>query len=160
MKNFIKKFGALFLSLALILVIVPVATIFAGCGQKDPDDNNPPAPQETSFAGNWEMYQIKFNNITYNIGEEVHIGWEPMVISKNSVNFNILQDGTYNYTTEGYEQPESGTWAEQLDGSIKLTPTAGSSDAENLGVTDATIENGCLVVKRGTNYYWVLKIKQ
>ena len=34
MKKFMKKFGTLFISLALVLVMVPVAAIFAGCGKE------------------------------------------------------------------------------------------------------------------------------
>ena len=60
MKNFMKKFGTLFLSLALVLVMVPLAAIFAGCGKKE--SNPSQLPEESTPAQLTEEVYFYFND--------------------------------------------------------------------------------------------------
>ena len=129
MKKFIKKFGALFLSLALILVIVPVATIFAGCGNKSEGGEEFEeklevkasfkteyyAGEELDVTGGILEYTNEEGNSTYVIVESSMIsafttetaGSRQMILSYNDLTILIP------YTVKHYDLESSALYAKQ-----------------------------------------------
>lgn len=100
MKKFSKKLGAIILSLALVLVIAPVAAIFAGCGCTDNGGDGDGDGNTETAAKIYTAYKalscdMSESEWTVN-GEEVNIGdpWEGTLFGEEQGIAILYGDGT------------------------------------------------------------------